>query len=117
MYARCMVDRAGHLARGHASPGPCVACRSALPGGNRHSHSAALARELPLAGHGDWWAAVRSVLQFAALLQRCDSGPGPASFVTSGVYNTFEPVVRAHERSLTSSLLQCFLFWDALRVP
>ena len=40
---RCMLARAENLARGHADPRPCVACRSAWPGGSRPPDPAELA--------------------------------------------------------------------------
>ena len=86
--ARCMLDRAEHLARGHDDPSRCVACRSAWPGGNRPPHPTALARRLPMSGQGERWVAMRSALQFALLFQRGVPGPGPSSNATTGVYST-----------------------------
>ena len=60
MHARCMLDRAEHLARRHADPRPCVACRLAWPGGNRPLHPPALARGVSMFGHEKRPAAVRS---------------------------------------------------------
>ena len=88
VHARCMLHRAEHLARGHANPRPCVACRSAWPGGNRPPHPTALARRLPMSGQGERWVAMRSALQFALLFQRGVPGPGPSSNATTGVYST-----------------------------
>ena len=56
-------------------------------------------------------------MQFAELLQRDVPGPGPASHLTTGVYNSFELIVRAHGRSPTSSFLLCSLFSNALGMP
>ena len=112
-----MLDRAEHLASGHVDPRPCVASRSAWPGGNRPPHQAVLARGLPMSGQGERWVAVRSALQFAPLCQRGVPGPGPARCATTGVYSTFERMVRHHGRSRTSSFLQCSLFCDALSLP
>ena len=89
VHARWMLDCVEHLARGRADPKPCVAPHSAWPGGNRSPHPAALARGLPMSGHGERWAVVRSALQFAPLFQRGVPGPGPASYATTGVYSTF----------------------------
>ena len=83
-HARCMLDRADHIARGHIGPRPCVACQSAWLKGSRPPHPAELARGLPMTEQGVKWAAVRSALQFAALLQRGDLGTEPASYVTTG---------------------------------
>lgn len=99
MHARCMLDRGEHLARGHADPRPCVACRLEWPGENRPPQPAALARVLPMAGLGERWAAVKNELQFAALFQRRVLGPGAASYATTGVCSTFEHTVRAHGRN------------------
>ena len=63
---------------------------------------------------GGRWAAVRSTIQFADFLQREVPGPGPASFLPTGVYSSFELMVLAHGRSPTSSFILCFLFSDAL---
>ena len=52
VHARCILDRAEHLARGHANPRPCVACRSAWPRGSRLPHPAEMARGLPTDEHG-----------------------------------------------------------------
>ena len=84
VHARCMLDRADHIARGHIGPRPCVACQSAWLKGSRPPHPAELARGLPMTEQGVKWAAVRSALQFAALLQRGDLGTEPASYVTTG---------------------------------
>ena len=117
MHARCTLDRAQHLARGHADPRPCVVCRSAWPESNRPPHPAALAKRLPMSGQRERWAAVRSALQFARLFQRGVLRPGPASYATTGVYSTFELMARAHGMSLKSSFLLCSLFCDALSLP
>ena len=117
MHARCTLDRAQHLARGHADPRPCVVCRSAWPESNRPPHPAALAKRLPMSGQRERWAAVRSALQFARLFQRGILRPGPASYATTGVYSTFELMARAHGMSLKSSFLLCSLFCDALSLP
>ena len=50
-------------------------------------------------------------------LQRDVPGPGPASYLTTGVYSSFELMIRAHGRSPTSSFLLCCLFSDALGLP
>ena len=42
---------------------------------------------------------------------------GPASYLKTGVYSSFEPMVCAHGRSPTSSFLLCSLFIDALGLP
>ena len=90
VHGRCMLDHAEHLARGHADPRPCVACRSAWLGGNRPPHPAALARGQPMSWQGERWVAVRSAFQFAPLFQRGVPGPWLASYATTGVYSTFE---------------------------
>ena len=105
MHARCMLDRAEHLTRRHADPRLCVAFRSALAGG------------LPMSGQGRRWAAVRSALQFALLFRWDAPGPGPASYATTGVYSTFELMVRAYERSPNPSFLLCSLLCDARSLP
>ena len=63
---------------------------------------------------GGRWAALRNTMQFADLLQRNVPGPGPASYLTTGVYDSFEVMVRSQGRSPTSSLLLRSLFSDAL---
>lgn len=104
-HARCKLDRADRTARGHADQRPCVAGQSAWPEERRPPHPAELAKGLPMTMQGGRWAAVRSALQFAALLERGALGNEPASYVTTGVDNTFELVVSALGRSSTSSLL------------
>ena len=42
---------------------------------------------------GERWAAVRSALQCAGLLQRGDLGTEPASYVKTGVRTTFDLMV------------------------
>ena len=86
VYARCMLERVDHIARGHTDPRPCVACQSAWPKGSRPPHPAELARGLPMTDQGGRWTAVRSVFGFAALFQRGDLGTEPASYVTTGVH-------------------------------
>lgn len=117
MHTHCMLDYAEHLARGHADLRPCVACRSAWPGGNGPPHSAVLTRGVSISGQGERWAAVWSALQFAPLFQRGVPGPGPANYETTGVCSTFEFMVHAHRRSPTSLFLLCSLFCDALSLP
>ena len=51
VHTRCMLDRPENLARGHADPRPCVACRSVWPGGSRPSHPSELARGTSMDGH------------------------------------------------------------------
>ena len=57
---------------------------------------------------------MRSTIQFTDLLQRGAPGPGPYSYLTTGVYSSFELMVRAHERSPASWYLLCSLFRDAI---
>ena len=69
-------------------------------------------------GHEGRWAAVRGAPQFAARVQRHISGLELASYVTTGIYGTFELMLRAHGRSPTSSFLLCSLFamrWTCLK--
>ena len=61
---------------------------------------------------GERWAELRSTMQFSDL-QRDVPGPGPARYLTTGVYSSFELMVRAHGRSRTSSFLLYSLFSDA----
>ena len=94
-----------------------VACQSAWPGGNRPPHPAELARGLSMTKLEGRWAAVRRALQFTALLQRDALGTEPASYVTTGVHNTFELMATALRRSSTSSSVLCSLFSDAMDLP
>ena len=114
MHARCMLDQADRIARRHADPRLCVACQSAWPEGSRPPNLEELARGLPMTEQARRWAAVRIALQFAALLQRGDFGTEPASYVTTGVHNTFEAMVSALGRSPISSFMMCSLFSDTL---
>ena len=116
-HARCMLDRADHIARGHTDPRPRVACQSACPEGSRPPHPAALTRGLSTTEKGGIWTAVRSTVQFVALLQRGDLGTEPAKYVTTGVHTTFALVVSTFGRSPTSSFVVCSLFSDALDLP
>ena len=70
MHTRCMLNHAENLARGHADSRPCVACRSAWPGGSRPPHPAELARGISMDRHEGRWGAVRGALQFATRVQR-----------------------------------------------
>ena len=54
---------------------------------------------------------------FADLLLRDVPGPGPALRLTTGVFNSFELILRADGRSPTSSFLLCSLFSYALGLP
>ena len=112
-----MLDRAEKFARGHADPRPCVACGSAWPGGSRPPHPVELDRGISMDGHEGRWGAVRGALQFAARVQRHTSGLESASYMTTGIYGTFELMLHAHGRSSTSSFLLCSLFCDALDLP
>ena len=56
-------------------------------------------------------------MQCADLLQRDVPGPGPASYLIPGVYNSFELMVRAQGRNSHSSSLLCSLSSDALGLP
>ena len=47
VHARCMWDRAEHLANGHVGLQPCIACRSEWAVRNRPPHPAELAQGLP----------------------------------------------------------------------
>ena len=119
MHSSCMLERADGLVRGHIDPRSCVACSSEWARGRRPPHPAELASSsgLPTSELGERWAASRSIIQFADLLQRHVPGPGPASYLTTGVYSCFELKVRAHGRSPTSSFLLRSLFSDALGLP
>ena len=66
---------------------------------------------------GERWAALRNTMQFADLLRREVSGPGPACYLTTGVYDSFELVARSQGRRATSSFLLCSLSSDALGLP
>ena len=68
-------------------------------------------------GHEGRCGAVRGALQFATRVQRHTSGLESASYVTTGIYGTFELMLHAHGRSSTSSFLLCSLFCDALDLP
>ena len=66
---------------------------------------------------GGRWAAFRSTIQFADLLQRGAPGPESDSYLTTGVCSSFELIVRAHGKSSTYWNLLCSLFSDALGLP
>ena len=100
VHSRCMLDRADRIARGHADPRPCVAFQSEWPGGIRPPHPAELATGVPMTELGGKWAAVGRALQFTAFLQRDALGTEPASYVTTGVHNTFELMAAALRRAL-----------------
>ena len=117
MHTRCMLDSAENLARGYEDPRPCVACRSAWPVGSRLPHPAELARGISTGGHEGRWGAVRGALQFDTHVQRHTSGLESASYVTTGIYGTFELMLHAHGRSSTPSFLLCSLFCNALDLP
>ena len=68
-------------------------------------------------GHEGRWRAVRGALQFATRVRRHISGLESASYMTTGIYGTFELMLHAHGRSSTSSFLLCSLFCDALDLP
>ena len=117
VQASCMLERADRPAKRHIGSRSCVACSCEWAGRRRPPHPVELARGLPITESGATWAALRSIRQFADLLQRDAPGPGPASFLTTGGYNSFGFMVRAHRRSRTSSLLWCSLVSDALGMP
>ena len=66
---------------------------------------------------GERWAAVRSALQCAGLLQRGDLGTEPASYMKTGVRTTFDLMVSTFWRSPTSSSVLHSLFSDMLDLP
>ena len=103
--------------RERTDPRPCVACRSAWPGGSRPPHPAELTRGISMDGHEGRWGAVRGALQFATRVQRHISGQKSASYVTTGIYGTFELMLHAHGRSAISSFLLYSLFCGALDLP
>ena len=117
MHTRCMLDRAENLAKGYADLRPCVACRSAWPGGSRLPHPVELARGISMDGHEGRWGVMRGALRFATHVHRQISRLKSASYVTAGIYGTFELMLHAHGRSSTSSFLLCSLFCDALGLP
>ena len=63
------------------------------------------------------YAALRITNQFADLLQRDVSGPGPASYLTKGVCDSFKLMVSSRRRNATSSFLLCSLFSVVLGMP
>ena len=93
VHVSCMLGPADRLARGHIDPRFCVACSCEWVGGRRPPHPAMLARGLPMTQSGGRWAALRNTMQFADFLQR--DGPGPASYLTTGVHKSFELMIRA----------------------
>ena len=103
----------------HIDARSCVACSSEWAGGRRPPHSAELAGNsgLPTNGPRERWATLRNTIQLADLFHRGVPGPGPACYLTAGVYSCFEVMVRAHGRSPISSFLLCPLFSDALGLP
>ena len=66
---------------------------------------------------GGRWAAIGRALQFATLLQQDVLGTEPASYVTTGVHNTFELMATALRRRSTSLSVLCSLFSDAMDLP
>lgn len=56
-------------------------------------------------------------LQFAELLEEGFPRLNATTYVTTGSHNTFGPIVRAHGRSPTCSLLLCSLLSNALGLP
>ena len=68
-------------------------------------------------GHEGRWGAMRGALQFATRVQWYISGLESDSYVTTGIYGTFELMLHAHGRSSTSSFLLCSLFCHALDLP
>lgn len=83
VHAKCMLDWADRITRGHADPRPCVVCQLAWPEGIPPPHSAELVGGLLMFEQRGRWAAVRSALQFAVLLQRGDLGTESISYVTT----------------------------------
>ena len=113
MHVSCMLERADRLAKGHTDPRSCVACSCAWAGGRRPPHPAELARGLPMTESGGRREALWSTMQFADLLQRVVPGPGPASYLTTGVYDSFELMV--HFQPLRSSCAPCLaMLWACL---
>ena len=66
---------------------------------------------------GGRWAALKNATQFANLLQRDVPRPGPTSYLTTGVYDSFKLMVHSQGRSPISSFLWCSMFSDALGLP
>ena len=92
------------------------ASRAAANGqGEGDPNPAELARGLPITESGGRWAALRNTMQLADL-QR-DVPGRPASYLITGVYDTFDLMVRSQGRSSTSSFLLCSAFSDALGPP
>ena len=56
-------------------------------------------------------------MQFADLFKRGAPGPGLDSCLATGVYSSFELMVRAHRNTPPYSYLICSLFSDTLGLP
>ena len=117
MHVSCMLERADRLAKGYTDPRSCVACSLEGAGRRRPPLPADLARGLSISESEGRWAALRNIMQFADLLQRDVPGPGPASYLTTGVYDSFELMIRSQGRTPTLSFLLCSLFSDAMGLP
>ena len=117
VHVSCMLERADRLAKGYTDPRSCVVCSHEVEGRRRPPNPTELARGLPMNESEGRWAASRNIMQFADLLQRDVPGPGSATYMTTGVYSSFELMVRVHGRSPTSSFLLCSLFSDVLGLP
>ena len=118
--AACWNDRIASR-EGIMDPRSCVACSSECAGGRRPPHREELASicGLPTNEPGQGWAALRSTVQFADLLQRNVPGPGPTSYLS---HNRRLQLFRAHgtcprEEPNSSSFLLCSPFCDALGLP
>ena len=113
VHFTCMLERADRLARGHIEPRSSVACSFKWAGGSRSPHPAELAGDRPMTESGGRWTASRNTMHFADLLQWDVPGPGPASYLTTGVYDSFELMV--HFQPLRSSCAPCLaMLWACL---
>lgn len=66
---------------------------------------------------GGRWAVLRVTMKCADLLQQDIPGPGPNSYLTTGVFRSFELMIHAHGRIPSSAFLVCSLFSNALGLP
>lgn len=88
-------------------------CRSKRLGGSRAHHLAEMARGLPITKIGGRGGG----MQLADLLHGDVSGPDPASYLTPGVYSSFELIARTHGKSSSLPSLLCSLFSEATGLP
>ena len=124
VHGRFMLERVDRIACGSADPRPCIVCQSERPLGRRHPYPAELpgaklagamaANETEADGR---WPRTFEALRFSTIVGQEPSQLDQAKYPSTGVYKTFEDMLRAQGYCVTASFLLCTLYCDTLGLP